>query len=266
MTFEELANIQNEIEQIQKTYEIFQEDVRLNHSQAARVEFLTTVKVIGDYLKPGMKILDIGAGTGAYSLHFAELGYEVCAMELAEANLQVFRQKIQPSHKLELVQGNAVDLSRYTDESFDVVLLFGPLYHLHGEADRQKCIAEAKRVCKRYGTLCFSFIGHDMVFLTELMWNQSYFSDGDYNKETFRLDDFPFVFFTVPECRAMLERGGIHILREVAADGVSELMEEKINAMDAENYAQYLRYHFYTCEKPEMLGRSNHLLFVGKKQ
>ena len=43
-------------------------------------------------------------------------------------------------------------------------------------------------------------------------------------------------------------------------------MEEKINAMDAENYAQYLRYHFYTCEKPEMLGRSNHLLFVGKKQ
>ena len=178
----------------------------------------------------------------------------------------MFRQKIQPSHKLELVQGNAVDLSRYTDESFDVVLLFGPLYHLHGEADRQKCIAEAKRVCKRDGTLCFSFIGHDMVFLTELMWNQSYFSDGDYNKETFRLDDFPFVFFTVPECRAMLERGGIHILREVAADGVSELMEEKINAMDAENYAQYLRYHFYTCEKPEMLGRSNHLLFDGKKQ
>ena len=34
--------------------------------------------------------------------------------------------------------------------------------------------------------------------------------------------------------------------------------------MDEENYAQYLRYHFYTCEKPEHLGASNHLLFVGE--
>ncbi len=30
------------------------------------------------------------------------------------------------------------------------------------------------------------------------------------------------------------------------------------------DYAQYLRYHFYTCEKPEHLGASNHLLFVGQ--
>ena len=40
--------------------------------------------------------------------------------------------------------------------------------------------------------------------------------------------------------------------------------EDKINAMDDESYAQYLRYHFYICEKPEMLGMSNHLLFIGK--
>ena len=41
-------------------------------------------------------------------------------------------------------------------------------------------------------------------------------------------------------------------------------IQEKINAMDEASYAQYLRYHFYTCEKPEHLGASNHLLFVGK--
>ena len=51
---------------------------------------------------------------------------------------------------------------------------------------------------------------------------------------------------------------------DIASDGVSELLEDKINAMDEESYAQYLRYHFYICEKPEMLGMSNHLLFIGK--
>ena len=55
------------------------------------------------------------------------------------------------------------------------------------------------------------------------------------------------------------------ILHAVAADGVSELMEDKISAMDEENYAQYLRYHYYICEKPEFLGMTNHLLFVGSK-
>ena len=54
-------------------------------------------------------------------------------------------------------------------------------------------------------------------------------------------------------------------MHEVASDGVSELLADKINALDDAAYMQYLRYHAYICEKPEMLGRSNHLLFIGEK-
>lgn len=264
MTFEELRQITDEVEQIQKTYEIFREDTRLSWSKAAQVEFLTTTRIIEQYLKPGARILDVGAGAGAYSLYFARKGYEICALELAENNIRAFREKLTPQDKVELVQGNAVDLSRYADGSFDAVLLFGPLYHLHREDDRQKCISEARRVCKPDGKLFFAFITNDMVLLTEFMNRPDYFTAGDYDKETFALEDFPFVFHTVEACRAMLRAGGVQILREVAADGVSELLEEQINAMDEENYAQYLRYHFYICEKPEFLGMTNHLLIVGE--
>lgn len=55
------------------------------------------------------------------------------------------------------------------------------------------------------------------------------------------------------------------IFHEVASDGASELMAARINDMGDEDYAQYLRYHFYICEKPELLGMTNHLLFVGEK-
>lgn len=265
MDFQDIYQIKNEVEQIQKTYELFNEDTRLNHSRAARVEFLTTVRYIERYLAPGAKILDVGAGAGEYSLHFARKGYDVSALELSPANIEAFRRKLTPADKVDLVQGNAVDLSRYDDESFDAVFLFGPLYHLHDEEDRQKCIAEAKRVCKRNGKLFFAFITNDFVILTEFSYRPDYFTAGDYDKDTFELHDFPFVFHTVEECRAMLVRGDVHILHEVASDGVSELMAEKINAMDDESYAQYLRYHYYICEKPEFLGMSNHLLFVGEK-
>lgn len=265
MDFNDIYKIKDEIEQIQKTYELFDEDSRLNCSRAARVEFLTTTRYIERYLKPGSSILDIGAGAGEYSLYFARKGYQVCALELADNNIKAFRKKIRPEDEIELVQGNAVDLSRYEDGSFDAVLLFGPLYHLHKEEDKLRCIAEAKRVCKAGGKLFFAFISNDMVILTEFSYRPDYFVAGEYNRETFQLDNFPFVFHTVDECRRLLRDGGIRILHEVASDGVSELMADQINAMDDESYAQYLRYHEYICEKPELLGMTNHLLFVGEK-
>lgn len=266
MTFEQLAKIENEAERVNRTYDIFNEESRLNHSKAARVEFLTTVRYIEKYLKDGDKILDIGAGAGEYSLYFAHCGYKVSALELSDANIAAFRKKLTPEDKIDLVQGNALDLSRYADKSFDIVLLFGPLYHLKNDADKQQCIREAKRVCKDDGKIFFAFIANDFVFLTEFEYDIHYFSVGDYDKETFKLNDFPFVFHTVDTARKLLADGGINVLHEVAADGASELLAARINEMSDEDYAQYLRYHFYICEKPEMLGMTNHLLFVGEKK
>ncbi len=264
MDFKDLLKIKNESERVQKTYELFNEDIRLNHSKAARVEFLTTVRYIEKYLKKGDKILDIGAGAGEYSIYFSRQGYDVSALELSDNNIKDFRKKLTPEDKIDLRQGNAVDLSVYPEGVFDVVLLFGPLYHLKNDEDKLRCINEAKRVCKPDGKLFFAFISNDFVIMTEFAYEDKYFVNGDYDKETFKLNDFPFVFHTPERCRQILSLGGIQILHEVASDGFSELMAEKINKLDDEGYEQYLRYHYYICEKPEMLGSSNHLLFVGE--
>ena len=258
----EILHVKDDAELVQKLYEDFDENTRLNCSKAARVEFLTNTRIIEQYLKQGARILDIGAGAGEYSLYFVRKGYSVSAIELAESNIHAFRRKLTSEDRIDLDQGNALDLSRYEDNSFDAVLLFGPLYHLHEVKDRHRCIEEAKRVCKPDGKLFVAFISNDMVFLTEFIKRSDYFANGYYDKKTFRLDDVPFVFHTLDACRDLLRGSGVKILREVASDGVSELLAEKINAMDDENYAQYLRYHEYICEKPELMGMTNHFLFV----
>ena len=117
-------------------------------------------------------------------------------------------------------------------------------------------------MCRDGGKIFFSFISNDFVFLTELEYDASYFSNGHYDKETFKLTDFPFVFHTVDAARRLLADGGIRVIHEVASDGASELMAERINAMSEEDYAQYLRYHYYICEKPEMLCTYNLYLYA----
>jgi len=264
MDFTDLRKIKNEEERVSATYEIFNENTRLNHSKAARVEFLTTTHYIEKYLKDGDKILDLGAGAGEYSLYYADKGFDVTAVELSENNINAFIKKIKPKMKIDLHNGNAMDLKSFEDDSFDIVLLFGPLYHLKMEEDRQTCICEASRVCKPNGIIFFAFISNDMIYLTEFDYRPEFFKENEYDHDTFKVEDFPFVFFTVDQCRKMLFEGDIQIISEIASDGVSELMKDKINVMDEESYSQYLKYHFYCCEKPEMIGRSNHLLFIGK--
>lgn len=263
-SFDDVLKIEDELERISALYEFFNEDTRL-HTKATRIEFLTTTHIINRYLKPGVKIMEIGAGTGEYSLHFAKEGYDVTAVELTDANIQAFKKKLTPELKVDLHQGNACDLSKFPDNAFDVVLVFGPLYHLSNREDQQKCIKEAKRVCKDDGIMMFAFLSNDMVILTaNFVENPDYFKSDQYDHDTFKLKDGVFVFFTVDQARKLVEAEGIEIMTAVAQDGLSELLAGQINAMEEENYAQYVKYHLYACEKPELLGHSNHVMFVGK--
>ena len=265
MEIQNLHKIENESERVSALYNILEENTRLS-TKAAQVEFLTTIRQIEKHLKLGMKILDLGAGAGEYSVYFAKQGFDVTAIELVEKNVIQIKEKINDTVPVQVFQGNALDLSIIDDKSFDIVLCFGPLYHLEKIEDRMKCISEVKRVCKDNGKIFFAFISNDMVITTEtFLYNPNFLLGDSYNHKTFKVLDFPFVFHSVDACSKLLQGSNLNIIAEVAADGLSELMQDKINKMDDQSYNQWLHYHFYCCEKPEFLGGSNHLLFVVEK-
>ncbi|WP_160672344.1 class I SAM-dependent methyltransferase [Clostridium sp. C8-1-8] len=265
MSIEDISSTEIQKSKVSAIYDIFDESLRLK-SKAGRVEFLTTVRQIEKYLKPGMRILDLGPGTGEYSFYFAKKGFEVTAVEIVEKHVKQIKEKITEDISLEVFQGNAVNLSMIEDKAYDVVLSFGPLYHFLKNEDKLTHLKEVKRVCKDNGKIFLAFISNDMVITTEAMcYNSNYFKSKNYNHETFKVVDEPFVFHTVAACRNLINTADLKIMGEVAADGLSELLADKINSMDEESYEAWLKYHFYCCEKPEFFGASNHLLFVAEK-
>ena len=106
-------------------YSHYDEEGRLA-SRHGSVEFLTTMRYIEKYLKPGSRILEIGAGTGRYSHSLARRGFLVDAVELVEHNIEVFQSKTLPGEPVSIRQGNALDLSGFSDHQYDITLLLGP--------------------------------------------------------------------------------------------------------------------------------------------
>ena len=190
---------------------IYTEDDRLFKDQKHKTEFILTTDYIDKYLKKGMKILELGAGTGAYSLLYASKGYEVDALEYIKENLDILKSKITEDMNINPVLGDARDLSMYEDETFDMVLNLGPLYHLEGE-DRDKVIQEAKRVCKKGGLIYSAYISNNLTFVKRVKKFDDYVVK--YKEEIlegFRIGDNENVFTLMypSEMEELMKRNGL---------------------------------------------------------
>ena len=157
-----------DFEKIQNYYKHFDEKNRLKNDNSGKLEFLMTTRILEKNLPPladgaEVSILDLGGGAGAYSFPLAKKGYKVTLADLSETLLEQAKKQKEEDKVENLIscdQVNATDLSCYKDNSFDIVLLFGPLYHLTEKAEREKCVSEIHRVLKTGGKVFASFIPH----------------------------------------------------------------------------------------------------------
>ena len=246
------------------------EDGRLT-SQHGSVEFLTTMRYVERYARPGDRILEIGAGTGRYAHALARQGYTLDALELIPYNMEVFRQNTLPEERISIAQGNALDLSRFADSRYDITLLLGPMYHLFTEEDKRQALREAIRVTKPGGVLFAAYCIADASILG------FGFKEGHIFEliEKGLLETEHFKAFSNPEDLFELHRKedidtlmrGFHTTRlhYVATDGYTDHMRETVDAMDAATFALYLQYHFAVCERADMAGLSHHTLDIFRK-
>lgn len=253
-------------------YSNYDEDSRLLPRHGS-VEFLTTMRYIEKYIRPDDRILEIGAGTGRYSHTLARRGYAVDAVELVEHNIDVFRQNTMPEENVTVTQGNALDLSVFPDESYDITLLLGPLYHLYTKEDKTRALNEAIRVTKRDGIIFAAYVISDGCLLDEgfLRGNinvREYVETGLLDPETFAASSEPKDLFELvrkEDIDELMSEMPIRRLHYVASDGCSLLLRDSIDKMDDETFKLYLKYHFATCEREDLLGITSHALDIFRK-
>ena len=240
-------------------------------SQHGQVEYLTTMKYIHDCLSQfdSPRILEVGAGTGRYSVALAKEGYPVTAVELVPHNLDILRSKLDGSEPITAMQGNALDLSAIRDRSFDLTMLLGPMYHLYTLEDKKQAMSEAVRVTKPGGYILVAYCMNEPTII-------QYVFLGGHLKEVAEMDlltddwhckSEPKEIFELVRTEEIAQLDSMFPLdriKLVATDGATHYLSGFIDEMDKETFARWMEYHFATCERQDLIGASNHTLDILK--
>lgn len=250
-------------------YTNYDEDSRLVPRHGS-VEFLTTMHYIETYIKPGDRVLEIGAGTGRYSHALARQGYTVDAVELVPHNIEIFRQNTQSDETITITQGNAMDLAPFPDSQYDITLLLGPLYHLYNKEDKQQALGEAIRVTKPGGVIFAAYVISDGCLIDEGFHRGNinvaeYIEKGLLDPRTFAAHSKPNDLFELvrkEDIDDLMSSFPVTRLHYAAADGCALFMREAVDAMNDSQFELYMKYHLATCEREDLMGISSHSIDI----
>ena len=268
---------------LEKYYNKFHEEHRLT-TRHGQVEFLTTMHFIDSVIASvsaaihkqpvipehvegqPIKIADIGAGTGRYSVELCHRGYDVTAVELVPHNLEILRSKHE---NIKTWQGDARNLHFLEDGTFDITLLFGPLYHLHGDEEKLKALSEAKRITKKGGYILVAYVMNDYSVLQycfkEHHWKEVSDKGGlTPNFHTVCDENELYDYVRLEDIDRLNKAAGLERVKIISADGAADYMRRELNEMSEEEFEAFCKYQLAIAERPELVGAGSHTVDMCK--
>lgn len=243
------------------------ENKRLQRQRVNRIEFLTTMKYLKEICPKESKVLDACAGCGVYSFPLAKVGYHVTAGDLVEYNVEQIRCKENENPVLDYIYtGSILDLSRFDDDSFDVVLNLGAFYHLIDKKDREKAIEESLRVLRRGGIFFLAYLNkYSNFFKYNQQWVDNFHVFEEYLEKGYNEDNCLFYATSPEDIEQTMSTYKLKQLHNVATDGLKFAIRDSINSLSDDEFERYLKLHYQMCEVKSLLGYSEHALYIGQK-
>jgi ubiquinone/menaquinone biosynthesis C-methylase UbiE len=257
-------------------YETIREEDRIA-SGIGELELLRVQEVLQNHL-PGSpaNVIDIGGGTGVHASWLADMGYRVQVLDIAPRHVA----KVNAELSTKGVSARLGDARRvpYPDETFDVALLFGPLYHLTEQSDRILALQEAIRVIRPGGTVAvaavnrfaslFDGLGRQFLFDPDFrLIAGNDLADGQHRNPDERPNWWTTAYLHHPDqLRSESEQAGLLVRQIVGLEGLAaylpQLAERWESAVDRETIIWSAR---AIETEPTLLGLSAHLLLIGEK-
>ncbi|HAZ91749.1 MAG TPA: SAM-dependent methyltransferase [Eubacterium sp.] len=262
------------MDKIEEYYNKFNEEKRLTRRRGI-VEYRTSFVYIHECLlklresgraASDIRILDIGAGCGAYTIPLHEEGFDVTAVEYVKHNVGILKKKCP---EVKAYQGDARNMKKYESGYYDLILLFGPMYHLFGE-DKDRALLEATRLLAPGGFLLIAYCMNEYSIITYGFKERHILEakadghiDDTYHVRNAMEDLYDYV--RIEDIDRLKGVSGLSRYKIINADGPANYMRRELNALSDDEFEEFMNYHLSVCERYELLGAAGHVVDVLKK-
>jgi ubiquinone/menaquinone biosynthesis C-methylase UbiE len=268
------------VARVREVFDSFGEEwQRLRKDAVGRVSFQIHRRFLDEYLSPGARVLEIGAGPGTFTQHMAVRGARLTVTDLSPVQLADNRQRITEAGLGGAVEEFRVadvrDLSQWADGSFDLTVAYGgPLSYVFEDAPA--ALRELLRVTRADGTVLasvMSTLGSYRYFISGVADIIAEYGD-DTNDAVLRTGDLRPVQPTGHVCimyRAeqipglVAQSGGV--LAAMSASNWSSLGDPQALARlesDPAHWARFLDNETWSCRQPGCLNGGTHLIFAAR--
>ncbi|MBU1093177.1 MAG: class I SAM-dependent methyltransferase [Firmicutes bacterium] len=243
-----------------------------NRSLAERIdynmEFKYTKKILEQYILSDFSILEVGCGTGYYGVYLSNKCRRYLGVDITPGNINIFNTKIKKNNlkNVEAVVGDATDLKSIKNESYDVVLAFGPMYHLPPK-EVELVFNECRRVCKKDGIVMIAYINKIGVYLDACLKEPAKYPNVQKNKSILinGIDDSreDIYWFSMPE--DMEDYARKYDLKVIDNLGVDFTFIPDIYNQYESNEKPWEEFIDYLCMSRSCTGFANHAVMICKK-
>jgi S-adenosylmethionine-dependent methyltransferase len=249
------------------------------HMDRHPTEFAVTLRALAEHLPPApARVLDCGGGPGRYAIELTRQGYTVTLFDMSSGCLRLAAEKAQEAGVTLAAyeQGSATDPFRFPDETFDAVLLMGPLYHLLEETERLQALTEARRVLKAGGPLFAAFITRyapiryaateePRLPLEQPDLIKTILSTGRLPPRGEAGSEFVAYFAHPSEVVPLCRRAGLEVLTVLGVEGLVSTIEESVNALSGEAWDAWVDINYQVAPEASVHGGVDHLLVIAHK-
>lgn len=234
-----------------------------------RMEFHYTKKLMDEYIGPDSVVVELGCGTGYYGMYLADHCKEYLGIDITPGNIDVFNGKIQNSdlRNVKACVGDATDLNALKEDSFDVVMVLGPMYHLPPD-ERELVFRESARICRPGGFVLFAYVNKVGVYAGACLRESSGYPNQQANAAILHKGIDPtrtdIYFFTMPEEMEEAAAGcGLRTEKNLGVDfSFYPKAFDGVSGAEQEAWAELFD---FMCGSRSCTGFSNHALLVCQK-
>lgn len=250
---------------------------RLAASARTRAGFEIHRRLLAGFVRPGQRVLEVGAGPGRFTIALAEMGARVVVTDVSEVQLELNRRHVAEAGAQEAVEQRLVldvrDTGRFPDHDFDLVLAYGgPLSYVFEEAPA--ALAGLLRVAPLVVGSVMSALGAWRFFLPTMLEQEAeigadaadcIIATGDLRHEG-RSEGHTCQMYRWRELEALIQRAGGEVVSASSSNWASLGDEASVEALAADPvaWARFLAHEERACREPGLLDAGTHILFAAR--